>query len=60
VGEELPADAITSRVTVFDAASGAVLGRFTVESKNPGTWRTTRVLLDEHADRIAAYLRARS
>ncbi len=59
-GVELPADAITSRVTVRDATSGAVLGQFSVDSKNPGTWRTTAVLLNEHADRIAAYLRARS
>jgi hypothetical protein len=60
VGVDAPADDITSRVTVRDAASDAVLGAFTVESKNPGTWRTTRVLLDEYADRIAAYLRKSS
>lgn len=60
VGVEAPANDIVSQVTVRDAASGAVLGAFSVESKNPGTWRTTRVLLEEHADRIARYLRNRS
>lgn len=57
VGIEAPANEIVSTVTVRDAASGAVLGTFRVDSKNPGSWRTTGILLDDHADRIAAALK---
>lgn len=59
VGIEAPANEIASTITVRDAASGAVLGTFSVESKNPGSWRTTGILLDDHADRIAAALKGR-
>lgn len=35
VGVEAPADDVASRITVHDAASGAVLGVFSVESRTP-------------------------
>jgi hypothetical protein len=57
---DAPLDAVTSQVTVRDAATGAVIGAFTVESRDKGEWRTPKILLDEHADRIAAALRGRS
>lgn len=59
VGMERQANEMASTVTVRDAASGAVLGSFSVESKNPGSWRTSNMLIEEHADRIAATLKGR-
>lgn len=57
---DAPLEAVSSQVTVRDAASGAVVGAFTVDSRDKGEWRTPKLLLDEHADRIVATLRGRS
>lgn len=56
VGIMAGADNILSQVTVRDAG-GAVLGEFTVESKNPSAWGTSRGLIEEHADKIARYVK---
>jgi hypothetical protein len=56
---DMPLDEISSRVTVKDAGSGAVLGSFIVDSRDKGEWRTPQLLVNEHADRIAATLRGK-
>jgi hypothetical protein len=57
VGIMAGADNMLSVVTVRDAA-GAVVGEFAVESKNPSAWGTSRGMIEEHADKIAAYLKS--
>lgn len=57
VGIMAGADNILSQVTVRDGG-GAVLGEFTVESKNPSAWGTSRGMIEEHADKIVGYLKA--
>jgi hypothetical protein len=56
VGIMAGADNILSQVTVRDA-SGAVLAEFTVESKNPSAWGTSRGMIEEHADKIVSYVK---
>lgn len=56
VGIMAGADNIQSTVKVKDQASDKVLSEFTVESKNPSAWGTSRGLIEEHADKVVATL----
>jgi len=56
VGIMAGADNIQSTVKVKDQATGKALSEFTVESKNPTAWGTSRGLIEEHADEIVATL----
>lgn len=51
VGIMAGADNVQSSVKLKDA-DGKVLSDFSVESKNPTAWGTTKGLLEEHADKI--------
>jgi hypothetical protein len=57
VGIMAGADNIQSTVKVKDQASGKVLSEFTVESKNPSAWGTSRGLIEEHADKVVETLK---
>lgn len=56
VGVMAGADNIQSKVKLKDQASGKVLSEFTVKSKNPSAWGTSRGLIEEHADKIVETL----
>jgi hypothetical protein len=55
VGIMAGADDIRSTVKVKDSA-GKVLSEYSVESKNPTAWGTSKGLLETHADKIVAIL----
>jgi len=57
VGIMAGADNIQSAVRVKDPASGKVLSEFTVESKNPTAWGTSRGMIEDHADKVVETLR---
>lgn len=50
-------DNIQSTVKVKDTATGKSLSEFTVESKNPSAWGTSKALIEEHADKIVEMLK---
>ncbi len=50
-------DNIQSRVKIKDSSTGNVLSEFTVQSKNPTAWGTSKGLIEEHADKIVATLK---
>jgi hypothetical protein len=56
VGVMAGSDRIISTVNVKEVKTGAVLGEFVVESKNPTAMGTSRGLIEQHADLIARYL----
>jgi hypothetical protein len=43
---------------VKDAKTGTALSKFSVESKNPTAWGTSRGMIEEHADKIVNYLKS--
>jgi hypothetical protein len=58
VGIMAGADNIQSTVKVKDPVSGKILSEFTVESKNPSAWGTSRGLIEGHADKVVETLRS--
>lgn len=58
VGIMAGADNITTEVTIKDKSTGAVLGSFQVVSKNPTATGTARGLIEQHADKIANYIKS--
>jgi hypothetical protein len=52
VGILAGADNVQSRAQVKDPVTGKVLSEFSVESKNPSAWGSSKGLLEEHADKI--------
>lgn len=54
VGIMAGSDSIKSQVTIVDA-SGAVLGRIDIDSKNATAWGTSRGLIEGHAKEIVEF-----
>lgn len=57
VGIMAGSDNIQSTVKIKDSSTGNVLSEFTVQSKNPTAWGTSKGLIEEHADKIVATLK---
>lgn len=57
VGIMAGTDNIASRVTVTDAVSGTILADYIVNSLNDSAWGTSRGLIEEHIDKVVAYLK---
>lgn len=51
-------DNIQSMVKIKEAFTGKALWEFTVESKNPTAWGTSRGLIENHADKIVDVIKA--
>lgn len=58
VGVMAGSDNITTDVIIKDKSTGAVLGSFQVVSKNPTATGTSRGLIEQHADKIATYIKS--
>lgn len=58
VGIMAGSDNMQSSVVVTDKASGAVVGQFSVQSKNSTAWGTSRGMIADHAGKIVEYLRS--
>jgi hypothetical protein len=58
VGVMAGADNMQSSVQVRDTKSQALVGEFSVESKNPTAMGTSRGMIVEHANQIVKYLRS--
>jgi hypothetical protein len=58
VGVMAGADNMQSSVIVKDSTTQAVLGEFKVESSNPTAMGTSRGMIEDHADKIVAYLKS--
>ena len=58
VGVMAGADNMQSTVTIRDTQTQAVLGEFKVESNNATAMGTSRAMIEEHADKIANYLKS--
>lgn len=59
VGVLAGADNITSNITIKEKDTGNVIAKFQVVSKNPTAMGTARGLIEEHANKITDYIRAR-
>jgi len=57
VGIMAGTDNVQSIVRIKDPANGVILSEFSVESKNPTAWGTSRGLLEDHADKIFEILK---
>ena len=57
VGVMAGVDNITSTVLIKDKDSGTIVGEFQVVSENPTAVMTARALIEDHADRIANYIK---
>lgn len=57
VGVMAGADNITSTVIIKDKVSGTIVGKLQVVSKNPTATGSARSLIQQHADKIATYIK---
>ncbi|WNO10801.1 DUF4410 domain-containing protein [Teredinibacter sp. KSP-S5-2] len=57
VGVMAGSDNITSTVLIKDRSSGEIVGKLQVVSKNPTATSSARLLIEQHADKIADYIK---